>query len=207
MTADLKNKQSHKIIFYMKKIILASGSPRRKEILENIGLDFDIVESGYGEDMTLDMMPTELAKYLSHGKAQDVAKKYSDHIIISADTFIVLNDEILGKPHTAEVAKKILNKISGQTLDVITGYTIIGSSIESPISNAITTKVSIKDLTDTEIDAYIKTNEPLDKAGAFGIQGKGALLIKEIHGDYFNIVGLPIASLADSLKKFNIHLL
>lgn len=191
----------------MKKIILASGSPQRKEILENIGLDFDIVESTYEEDMTLDMSPIELAKYLSHGKAQGVAKNYSNHIIIAADTFVVLDNKLLGKPHTEEVAKETLNKISGQTLDVITGYTIIGGSMEPPISNTATTKVSIKNLTDTEIDTYIKTGEPLDKAGAFGIQGYGALLIKEIHGDYYNVMGLPLFSLTQSLKEFNITLL
>ncbi|MEA3323088.1 MAG: Maf family protein [Patescibacteria group bacterium] len=195
----------------MKKIILASGSPRRKEILENIGLEFDVVESDYKEDMTLKLPPKELAKFLSRGKAEDVVKNHSNNIIIAADTFIVCNDEILGKPHTAEVAKETLNKISNQTLDVITGYTIIGDSIEysieSPISKTITTQVIVKEMTDAEIDAYVATSEPLDKAGAFGIQGHGALLVKEIHGDYYNVMGLPLFDLMESLKKFNVKIL
>jgi septum formation protein len=181
--------------------------------LKNIGLEFDVVGSDYVEDMTLDMEPSELAKFLSLGKAEDVAKKYKKRncIIIAADTFVTFNSHRLGKPHTAEVAHQTLNMISGQTIEVVTGYTIIEATIEysivASISEAVTTQVVIKDLNNSEIDSYIKTREPLDKAGAFGIQGKGALLIKEIHGDYSNIVGLPIFSLSESLKKFNINLL
>ena len=191
----------------MKKLILASGSPRRKEILENVGLKFDVFKSDYEEDMSLAMEPAELAQYLSRGKAKDVAKKCPDSVVVAADTFIVLGDEILGKPHTAEVARKTLNKISGQTLNVITGYTIIDTATYTLTSNSVTTKVSIKNLTDKEINAYIATDEPLDKAGAFGIQGYGALIVKEIHGDYFNIVGLPLFSVAQSLKKIGIDIL
>lgn len=195
----------------MKKIILASESPRRKEILENIGLEFDIVSSNYEEDMTLDMTPTELAKHLSCGKATSVAKNYPDHIIIAADTFVTLGSHRLGKPHTKEVARETLQKISGQTIEVVTGYTIIDTSIEDPIdasiSRSIITQVVMKEMTDAEIDAYVTTGEPLDKAGAFGIQGHGALLVKEIHGDYYNVIGLPLFSLMQSLKEFDIILL
>jgi septum formation protein len=193
----------------MKKIILASTSPRRKELLENIELEFDVVGSDYVEDMTLDMEPSELAKFLSLGKAEDVAKKYKKQncIIIAADTFVTINSHKLGKPHTSKVARQTLNMISGQTIKVITGYTVIETSSQKTISQSVTTQVIIKNLNESEIESYIKTGEPLDKAGAFGIQGKGTLLIKEIHGDYSNIVGLPIYSLSQSLKKFNINLL
>ncbi|XLQ20591.1 MAG: Maf family protein [Candidatus Moraniibacteriota bacterium] len=191
----------------MKKIILASSSPRRKELLKNIGLNFNVVSSDYMEDMTLDMKPTELAKYLSLGKAQDVAKNHINTIIIAADTFVVLNDDLLGKPHTEEKAFEMLQKINGQTLEVITGYTIIDTSMKYSISKAVTTKIFIKKLTDDEIKSYIKTGEPLDKAGAFAIQGYGSIFIKEIQGSYTNVIGLPIYSLAESLKKFGVSVL
>lgn len=192
----------------MKKIILASGSPRRKEILENVGLQFEVVASSYEEDMTLALKPQELAKHLSLGKAEDVAKNNPDSIIIAADTFIVLNDnKILGKPHTGEMAKETLQSISGKILKVITGYTVIDATTDKSISEAVVTEVFIKELSEREIDAYIATGEPLDKAGAFGIQGHGALLIEKINGDYFNVVGLPLFSLAKSLKEFGIFIM
>jgi len=191
----------------MKKIILASGSPRRRDVLKNIGLDFTIVESNYEEDMTLDMEPTRLAEYLSLGKAKDVAKDYPDYIIIAADTFVTLDHHRLGKPHTKEVARKTLQTISGQTIDVVTGYTIIDTSSDKTITNSVTSQVVMKEITTAEINAYIATGEPLDKAGAFGIQGHGALLVKEIHGDYYNIMGLPLFALTQSLKEFAVELL
>ncbi len=191
----------------MKKIILASTSPRRKEILENIGLDFDVVANGYEEDMTLDMPPKKLAEHLSKGKAKDVARDYKNNIIIAADTFISLNGHLLGKPQDENEAQKTLQMISNQTIDVITGYTIIDTQTDKIITKSVVTQVVMKEITGSEIVAYTQTGEPMDKAGAFGIQGKGALLIKEIHGDYSNVKGLPLFSLAKSLKDFDIHLL
>jgi len=191
----------------MNKIILASGSPRRKEVLENIGLDFVIAKSDYEEDMTLDMEPEKLAEFLSLGKAKDVAKRHTDAIIIAADTLVVLDHHLLGKPSTKEIARETLQIISGQTINVITGYTIIDTTNNKIITKSVTTQVVMKEITEDEITAYVKTDEPMDKAGAFGIQGHGALLVKEIHGDYYNVMGLPLFSLTQSLKEFNITLL
>ncbi len=191
----------------MKKIILASGSPRRKEVLENVGLDFTIATSNYTEDMTLDMQPTKLAEYLSRGKAEDVAKNYPNHIIIAADTFVTLDHHRLGKPASNDIARKTLQTISGQTIEVITGYTIIDTTNDKTITKSVTTQVVMKNITEEEITAYITTGEPSDKAGAFGIQGHGALLVKKIHGDYYNVIGLPLYSLTQSLKEFDIELL
>ncbi len=191
----------------MKKIILASGSPRRKEVLENVGLDFTIATSNYTEDMTLDMQPTKLAEYLSRGKAEDVAKNYPNHIIIAADTFVTLDHHRLGKPASNDIARKTLQTISGQTIEVITGYTIIDTTNDKTITKSVTTQVVMKNITEEEITAYIATGEPSDKAGAFGIQGHGALLVKKIHGDYYNVIGLPLYSLTQSLKEFDIELL
>lgn len=187
----------------MKKIILASKSPRRKELLEKAGFKFEIVESDYKEDMTLNMELTKLAEFLSRGKAEDVARNHSDSIIIAADTFVTLGHHRLGKPHTPEVAKETLQKISGQIVEVITGYTIIDTSTKHSISKSVTTKVIFKNFTQEEIDTYIVTGESLDKAGAFAIQGKGAKLIEKIEGDRDSVIGLPIKSLIKSLDALD----
>ncbi|OGF25072.1 septum formation protein Maf [Candidatus Falkowbacteria bacterium RIFOXYB2_FULL_47_14] len=187
----------------MKKIILASTSPRRKKLLDQIGLRFKAVASGYEENMDLKMKPADLARYLSSGKARAVAKKYRNAIIIAADTFIALKNEILGKPGTDKQARITLKKISGRTLEVITGLTVIDTAADKEVSRAVITKVSVKKLGKDEIDAYVRTGEPLDKAGAFGIQEKGAVFIKKIDGDYSNVVGLPLGELFSILKKMN----
>lgn len=191
----------------MKNIILASTSPRRKELLTRIGLKFKTVSSGYKEDMNSKLPPLRLAKFLSKRKAEAVAKHYKKHIIIAADTFITLKDELLGKPHTAKEAKHMLKKINGKPLSVISGFTIIDTKSGKYLSKAAETKVYIKNLSDSEIDNYVKTKEPLDKAGAFAIQGLGAVIVKKIKGDYFNVMGLPLYDLAEALKKFGIHVL
>lgn len=189
----------------MKQIILASTSPRRKALLKQIGLNFKTVSSNYEEDMTLKMKPTELAKFLSKGKA-DAVKKRPNQIIISADTFITFENKILGKPHSLAQAKKTLQMISGKTLHVITGFTILDTDTGKSVSKSVTTKVYIKKLEQKEISSYIKTKEPLDKAGAFGIQEKGAVFVRKIEGDYNNVVGLPIYDLVQALKKFDINI-
>ncbi len=191
----------------MKQIILASTSPRRKELMEKLNLKFTAVSSDYEEDMTLKLKPLQLAKTLSTGKALAVVKKYPNHIIIAADTFVALNDKLLGKPHTKETAKKMLKQISGKAVSVISGLTVIDTSSGRKISQAVETKVYIKKLSDQEISGYIKTGEPLDKAGAFGIQELGAVIIKKIDGDFFNVVGLPLFVLSETLKKFGIKIL
>jgi len=191
----------------MKKIILASTSPRRKELLEKTGLKFEIVSSDYEEDMGLKMKPLALAKYLSRGKAEAVAKKYKNHVIIAADTFVALGDELLGKPRTTTEAETMLKKISGKIVSIITGYTVFDTSSNKKISRVSEAKVHIKKLTAEEIKNYIKTKEPLDKAGAFAVQGIGAVLIKKIEGDFFGIVGLPLYDLAQSLKKVGVKII
>jgi len=190
-----------------RKIILASTSPRRKELMERLGLKFEIVRSDYEEDMSLKMHPMELAKFLSKCKTEAVAKKYKNHIIIAADTFVALKYELLGKPHTEIEARKMLEKISGKVVSIITGYTIVDSLINKKISKAVEAKVYIKKLTAEEIANYIKTKDPLDKAGAFAVQGIGSVIIKKIEGDFFGIVGLPLYDLAESLKKFGIRII
>lgn len=191
----------------MQKIILASTSPRRKELLRQIGLKFEVASSDYEEDMSLPMKPNKLAKHLSSGKAEAVAKNYQEGIIIAADTFVVLGEKLLGKPHTADVAREMLKKISGKQVSIITGLTVIDIKNKKKISHASEAKIFIKKLTDKEITNYIKTGEPLDKAGAFAVQGIGAVLIRKIEGDYSGIVGLPIFKLAEILTKMGVAIL
>lgn len=191
----------------MKLIILASTSPRRKEILSKSGLRFKTVASDYEEDMNAKLPPLELAKFLSKGKAQAVAKRYRNHIIIGADTFITLGKNLLGKPNTAARAKRMLKQISGKSLSVITGFTIIDTGLGKSMSRAVETKVYIKKLTDKEINNYVKTNEPIGKAGAFAIQELGTVIVRKIEGDYFNVMGLPLFDLTQALKKFGVHIL
>ena len=191
----------------MKKIILASQSPRRKQLLEQIGLKFEIDPSNYEEDMTLKMEPAKLAEFLSLGKAKDVAERHKDAVIISADTIVAVDEEVFGKPKTPERSKYMLEKLSGRAHSVITGFTIIDTETNKQISKSVETKVYFKNLSEQEIDLYIATGEPLDKGGGYAIQRLAALFVEKIEGDYFNIVGLPIIPLAQELKNFGIKIL
>jgi len=187
----------------MKKIVLASTSKTREKLLSETGLFFECVPSNYEEDMTLDLPPSQLAKYLSSGKAEAVAEIYKDSIIIGADTFVVFEDKIIGKPHTNEKARETLQMLSGKEHLIITGFTIIDSKNNKIISKSVETKVFFKNLTDNEIEEYIKTGEPLDKAGSYAILELGANLIDKIEGSKSNVSGLPIEELLESLKEFN----
>ncbi len=188
----------------MRKIILASASPRRKEILRKTGLNFSICTSDYKEDINLSLKPRALAKFLSRKKAETVAHKYENAIIIAADTFIVFKNRLLGKPHTAKEAEKMLNMLNGKAHSVITGFTIMDTASKKILSRSVETKVYFKKLGRKEINAYVRSKEPLDKAGAYAIQGLGSVFIERIDGDFLNVVGLPLLALTESLKKFGI---
>ncbi len=191
----------------MKTIILASASSRRKELLEKIGLKFEVEPSNSEEKIIPGLRPHELAKSLSLEKAKAVASKRKNALIIAADTFGVLNGKVLGKPHAEREARKMLKAISGKPHLVITGFTIIDTESNKAISNSVETKVYIKRLTPDEIDAYVKSKEPLDKAGGYAIQGLGAVIVEKIEGDFFNVIGLPLNALAESLKEFGVTIL
>ena len=191
----------------MRKIILASSSPRRKEIFAKLRLPFEIVHSDYEEDMTLPMPPIELAKYLSLGKAESVASKNPDAIVIAADTFVVFENKFLGKPKSENEAKEMLQMLSGKENDVVTGVSIVDKQNNKQISFHDISKVFIQELSDEIIDSYIKTGDSIDKAGAYAIQEIGAILIEKIEGDFFNIMGLPLRRLAQELENFGIKIL
>ncbi len=197
----------------MGNFILASASPRRRELLEQLGLDFDIMvapidESGIDKNMSPDLYTGVLAMY----KAAAVAKVLrqqgrTKEIVIAADTIVYLDGQILGKPSDDNDARRMLMSLSGKDHEVYTGLCIMRIKDGYSVSRSVKTTVSFKDISVSEIDAYIKTKEPSDKAGAYAIQGKASAFIKGISGDYFNVVGLPLSEMYDILKdEFNIEL-
>ena len=187
----------------MNKFVLASASPRRRELLENIGLEFDIVVSSADESVIERNIPPELlVKELAVLKATETAKyiEGKKHII-AADTIVVFEGAVLEKPKDEEDAKRMLMALSGKKHDVYTGVCVLRTEDNMLLAKCEKTSVEFKELSEETITNYIKTGEPMDKAGAYGIQGLGALLIKGIEGDYFNVVGLPLGLLSDILKE------
>jgi septum formation protein len=191
----------------MRRIVLASASPRRKQLLEQIGLRFEVEPSDYEEDIAPGSEPHEMAKKLSLGKARAAALKHRKALINAADTFVVFGDRILGKPRTNAEAREMLRALNGQAHSVISGFTILDTETGKVVSRSVETRVHMRKLTLKEIDSYIRTEEPLDKAGGYAIQGRGAVLVERIEGDYFNVVGLPLSALADALREFGIKVL
>ncbi|MEK6777778.1 MAG: Maf family protein [bacterium] len=191
----------------MKRLILASSSQRRRDLLMQTGLNFEVVPSSVEEEHQDGLSPPEIARTLAIEKAADVAARFTSVIVIGADTIVVLEGEILGKPGDPEEAFRILRKLSGKSHEVITALALIETESGRTITGEETTRVFFKELTDQEISAYISTGEPMDKAGAYGIQGKGILFIPRIEGCYTNVVGLPMMKLADMLREFGIRIL
>jgi septum formation protein len=191
----------------MIKIILASGSPRRKQILEQVGLNFTVEVSDYEEKPIPGISPFEFVEKLSLEKAKAVAKNHKDAIIIGADTTVVIDNQILGKPKTKEEAKEMLRKLSGNTHLVFTGFTVIDIRNNKIITKHVITKIKFKNLSDEEIAGYVETGEPMDKAGAYGVQDRGALFVEHIEGDYSNITGLPIVNIFEILKTLGVDTL
>ncbi len=186
----------------MKKLILASQSPRRSMILEKIGIQFEIIHSDYEEDMTKDMSVEDLAKEMALGKAEDVAKKCDDDcIVLGFDSFVELDGELLGKPKDLEHAKEMIKKMSGKTHKVVTGIALIDSG--NKILETDITSVTFRDVSDAEVDDYLKKAEVLDKAGAYAIQEQAAFFVKKVDGCFYNILGLPIYKVYRLLKKIN----
>ncbi len=189
----------------MAEFILASASPRRKELLSLITEKFDVIVSDADEDSVSKDIPVmlyvqELALLKAAATAKAVLKR-KDAIIIAADTIVTLDGKILGKPNGEDGAFKMLKSLSGRMHEVYTGYCIMRMSDGKTVCNSVRTEVEFKELTDEKIRGYIATSEPMDKAGAYGIQGFGSKLVKGINGDYFNVVGLPVSAICDTLEK------
>lgn len=182
----------------MAKVILASASPRRKELLSLAGVDFTVKVADVEEIIPENASPDEVVRSLALQKAQAVAKDNPDCIVIGSDTVVALDGVILGKPKDEENAKQMLTALSGRSHTVYTGVALIHGEKIKNFCEA--TEVVFNELTDEEIVNYIATKEPMDKAGAYGIQGKGCVLVEKIKGDYFNVVGLPVSRVYRELK-------
>ncbi len=182
------------------KIILASASPRRKSLMEVLGLDFEIKVSDCKEHIDKNQSVEDIVMSLSLQKASAVANSIDDdYIVIGADTVVALNNEILGKPKSYEDAVRMLKLLSGNTHSVYTGFTIIHTSDKSVITDFEKSDVTFKKLTDQEITDYVSTGDPMDKAGAYSIQGIASSFVDNLSGDYNNVVGLPIYKLSKYL--------
>ncbi|MCK5025818.1 MAG: septum formation inhibitor Maf [Nanoarchaeota archaeon] len=191
------------------KIILASSSPRRKEIADQMGLEYEIIPSNYEEDMTMRLEPKDLVKTLALGKAKEVANRQEEEteaIVIGIDTFITYNKKLLGKPKSVNEAREMLKMISGKIIKAYTGVAIIDIKNKNEMIDYDITEIILANLTDTEIDNYINTGEPLDKAGAIGIQGLGSIFIKKINGCFSGAVGLPENKIYNMIAKMGVDI-
>ena len=195
------------------KVVLASASPRREKLLKKIVKDFDIIPSNIDESAIKEKATEQLVEELSYAKAEKVfikeQEKYEDLIVIGVDTMVALDDNLLGKPKDAEEAKKMLSILSGKSNDVYTGLSIIvkqKNKIIKEVTNS-KTRVKMKKMSNEDIEEYVLTGEPLDKAGAYAIQGQGAKYIEEIDGNYDSVVGLNTDLVKEILEKYGIEVL
>lgn len=187
----------------MKSFILASGSPRRKELLQQAHYSFQIKTSTVEEIVEEGLSPAEVVEQLALLKAKDIWSQTKDEVVIGADTVVAIDDAILGKPYDENDAKAMLQKLSGNTHSVYTGVAICSAEGDETFSEK--TDVEFYTLSDEDIEMYIRSKEPFDKAGSYGIQGFGAFLVKRIIGDYYTVVGLPLAKTIRELRKKGIH--
>jgi len=185
----------------MNEIILASTSPRRKYLLKKAGIKFKAVDSKVKEYFDPKLKPHKLVEKLSLEKAQAVQKKFKQAIVIAADTLVAYGEKIMGKPKDREDAKMMLKILSGKTHSIVTGLTIINGITGKIITRSEETKITMKIISEEEIESYVLTPESVDKAGAYAVQGKAAKFIKKIEGDLSNAIGLPINSLLQDLKS------
>lgn len=182
------------------RLILASGSPRRRELLSMVTKEFEIRVSNVEEVVPEGLSPAETVEFLSRLKGGAVFREFPDSTVIASDTVVAVDGAILGKPGSEEEAAGMLRTLSGRAHEVYTGVYIVNR--EKEISFSQRTEVEFYSLTEEEIRDYVKTGEPMDKAGAYGIQGLGALLVKGIAGDYYNVMGFPVARVARALAEF-----
>ena len=185
-------------------IVLASGSPRRRELLETLGLEFSVFPAKGEEIAPAGAGPEKTVEALSKAKAEEVAESFPDALVIAADTIVWADGRILGKPKDEADAKAMLRLLSDNTHEVYTGVTLIYNG--RIVCGSECTKVFFRRLTEDEIDRYVRTGEPMDKAGSYGIQGRAALMVKRLEGDYFNVMGLPLCRLGQMLEEIGVHL-
>jgi septum formation protein len=187
--------------FYNKDLILASRSPRRREILKMVGLEFNVSPSNYKETFDDQKSPVELARYHAFMKSKKVAQNFDNSWILGADTIVVLDNEILEKPEDQEDACNMLNKLSGRTHKVITGFTIMNSSNGEQLSSATSTEVTFNELSPEMINYYLDNYNYRDKAGSYAIQDFSAVFVKKINGCFYNVVGFPISDFCNLVRN------
>jgi septum formation protein len=185
------------------RLILASGSPRRSELLRLIGLDFEVMPSDIDETFHRGETPREHVLSLSAEKALAVALRHNDAWVLGADTIVIIGGEILGKPGSVAEAKKMLEKLSGREHKVFTGFSISRQEKGILVQEVVESTVLFREISVDEMDWYIHSEEPYDKAGAYAVQGMGALFIREIRGSYTNVIGLPLCEVIDALKRIS----
>ena len=183
------------------RLILASVSPRRIELLKLVGLDFEVMPSGIDEAFRRGETPREHVLRLSEEKAHAVARSHPDAWVLGADTVVIIADEVLGKPGSVAEAKEMLEKLSGQEHEVFTGFSIARQKTGILIREVVESKVLFREIAGDEMDWYTGSEEPYDKAGAYAVQGMGAFFIREIRGSYTNVMGLPLCEVLDALKR------
>ncbi len=186
-------------------MILASGSPRRQEILKEVGFNFKVVVPEI-EEVSKEEEPVKKILDISRKKAMSVGEKYTNEYVLSADTVVVVDNKILGKPKNVEEAREYLSLLSGREHEVITAYTFMSIEKNIFLSDYSVSKVKFYKLDEETINWYIETEEYKDKAGAYGIQGKGRLLVENINGDFFSIMGFPVASFVNKLKEIGVDI-
>ncbi|MBO8137255.1 MAG: septum formation inhibitor Maf [Desulfotomaculum sp.] len=188
-------------------LVLASSSPRRRELLQSLGLNFEVRVKPVSEDFPSGMEPGAVVEILSERKARAVAEELDDGLVIGSDTVVTYNNKILGKPQNEGQAKEMLRTLQGSSHYVYSGVAVIDAASGKTEVTHQRTRVKMKNMTEDEIESYVSTGEPMDKAGAYAIQGIASIFIEEIEGCYFNVVGMPLERLAYLLKKFNYDIL
>ncbi len=190
------------------RFILASSSPRRSDLLNQIGLDFEVIPSRFDESQVNASDPVELVRTLAREKAGTVASEVEgEAIVLGADTIVLLDDEILGKPRDEAEARSMLGRLAGRTHRVLTGVALIRRPNGPILVEHEETAVTMRNLTPGQIAAYVASGEPMDKAGAYAVQGLGSVLVERLQGDYFNVVGLPLPRLALMLEPLGLDVL
>lgn len=185
----------------MKKLLLASGSPRRKELLDQVGFSFTVKKSNVDETRVKEQDPRKLVEYLAELKGNAITLG-KEEVVLSADTVVSYNGKVLTKPNDQAEAMEMLRQLNGTSHMVYTGVMI--KSLKKSVVFSTVTSVQFWEHSEADLLAYIQSGEPFDKAGGYGIQGKGAVLVKEIKGDYYNVMGLPISTVVRELKEFGV---
>lgn len=186
------------------KLILASSSPRRQQFLHELGIDFSVEVQEIDESCDVGETPERLVKRLAEEKASGIARQFPDACVLAADTVVVIDNEILGKPKNSEDAEAMLKRLSGRWHEVWSGFSIQKPAESLCVQQAVRTQVLFRELTEDLCRAYVLTGEPLDKAGSYGLQGRGGFLVDEIKGSYSNVIGLPVAQVIDIMLQYGI---